>query len=328
MSLLETRLERDRLRLFDVGARGGVDPRWRRFAASLEVVAFEPDPGECDRLNRETAGLPYPARFLNGALWREVRSDVPFHVANWAVASSIYPPNSAFLSSFPGAATMLDTKEQRRISTTTLDEVQRTEGLAPDCLKLDVEGAELDVLVGGEGVLGDVLVLEIEVEFSPLFNGQPMFWDVDAHLRERGWRLLGLRRNSWRRIPQASTSAPGYGGQLIAADALYVNEGAISGALELLPRAEAPRHARGVSPMGPRTRSAQSLSGVDRPVGSGARRAHAGTDSAHQRPGPHIAQDRQAHRLTSPPRPRRCPSAAGCWGVARPPLLLKRILTR
>ena len=233
MSLLETRLERDRLRLFDIGARGGIDPRWRRYAAYLEVVAFEPDPSECDRLNREAASLPYPARFLNGALWREMRSDVPFHVANWEVASSIYPPNSAFLSSFPAAATMLDTKEQRRISTTTLDEVQRTEGLAPDCLKLDVEGAELDVLLGGEGVLGDVLVLEIEVEFSPLFNGQPMFWDVDAHLRERGWRLLGLRRNSWRRIPQASTSAPGYGGQLIAADALYVNERAISGALEL-----------------------------------------------------------------------------------------------
>ena len=235
---------------------------------------------------------------------------------------------SAFLSSFPGAATMLATKERRRISTTTLDEVQRTEGLAPDCLKLDVEGAELDVLVGGEGVLGDVLVMEIEVEFSPLFSGQPMFWDVDAHLRERGWRLLGLRRNSWRRIPQASTSAPGYGGQLIAADALYVNEGAISGALELN------RELKLLVMLGAYLqwdlvlRSAQSLSGVDRPVGSGARRAHAGTDSAHQPPGPHIAQDRPAHRLTSPPRPRRCPSAAGCWGVARPPLLLKRILTR
>jgi FkbM family methyltransferase len=233
VSLLETRLERDRLRLFDVGARGGLDPRWRRYAAYLEVVAFEPDQDECDRLNREAASLPYPARFLNRALWKDVRSDVPFHVANWEVASSIYPPNPAFLSSFPGAAALLGTKERRRVSTTTLDEVHRTEGLAPDCLKLDVEGAELDVLVGGDGALGEALVLEIEVEFSPVFSGQPMFWDVDAHLRERGWTLLGLRRNSWRRIPQASTSAPGYGGQLIAADALYANGNAISGALEL-----------------------------------------------------------------------------------------------
>jgi FkbM family methyltransferase len=233
VSLLETRLKRDRLRLFDVGARGGIDARWHKYTAYLEVVAFEPDPGECDRLNRAAASLPYPVRFVNGALWREVRSDVPFHVAHWEVASSIYPPNEEFLSSFPDAAALLATKERRSISTTTLDEVHGTEGLAADCLKLDVEGAELDVLVGGEGVLGEALVLEVEVEFSPVFSGQPMFWDVDAHLRERGWRLLGLRRNSWRRTPGASTRAPGYGGQLIAADALYVNESAISGALEL-----------------------------------------------------------------------------------------------
>jgi FkbM family methyltransferase len=199
----------------------------------MEIVAFEPDPDECERLNRGAASLPYPVRFVNGALWREVRSDVPFHVANWEVASSVYPPNEEFLSSFPDAAALLSTKEQRSISTTTLDEVQRTEGLAADCLKLDVEGAELDVLVGGEGVLGETLLLETEVEFSPVFSGQPMFWDVDAHLRERGWRLLGLRRNSWRRPPEGSTKAPGYGGQLIAADALYANESAISGELEL-----------------------------------------------------------------------------------------------
>jgi FkbM family methyltransferase len=233
VSLLETRLKGDRLRLFDVGARGGIDARWHKYTAYLEVVAFEPDPEECAGLNRAAASLPYPVRFINGALWREARSDVPFHVANWEVASSLYPPNAEFLSSFPDAAALLATKERRSISTTTLDEVHRTEGLAADCLKLDVEGAELDVLVGGEGVLGEALVLEVEVEFSPVFRGQPMFWDVDAHLRERGWRLLGLRRNSWRRTPEASTKAPGYGGQLIAADALYVNESAISGDLEL-----------------------------------------------------------------------------------------------
>ena len=77
-SVLEDHLGGERLRLVDVGARDGVDPRWDRFAAVIEVTAFEPDEAECERLQREAGSLPYPARFLPHALWHEVADDVPF----------------------------------------------------------------------------------------------------------------------------------------------------------------------------------------------------------------------------------------------------------
>jgi FkbM family methyltransferase len=119
---------------------------------------------------------------------------VTFYVTNWAVASSIYPPNSDFLEPFPAASRLFEVKERRQISTVTLDEVCAKEGVRPDCLKLDVEGAELDVLVGGEEALRDTLVVELEVEFSPLRVGQPLFAEIDGYMRERDWSLLGLRR--------------------------------------------------------------------------------------------------------------------------------------
>jgi len=72
----------DRLRLFDVGARGGVDPRWQRFHRFLDVTGFEPEPRECERLNREAPSLAYSSRFLPVALGREAEDGVPFHVAN------------------------------------------------------------------------------------------------------------------------------------------------------------------------------------------------------------------------------------------------------
>ena len=87
----------------DVGAREGLDPRWKRFESALELIAFEPDPEECARLNRAAASLPYPARFLPHAVWREASEEVPFHVVNWPVASSIYAPNEDFLRPFPEA---------------------------------------------------------------------------------------------------------------------------------------------------------------------------------------------------------------------------------
>ena len=115
MPVLERYLGGDRLRLVDVGARDGVDPRWDPFAAVIEVTAFEPDEAECERLQPRGGRAPYPARFLPHALWREVADDVPFHVANWPVASSIYPPNEEFLRAFPVARGLLATKEVRSI---------------------------------------------------------------------------------------------------------------------------------------------------------------------------------------------------------------------
>jgi FkbM family methyltransferase len=228
---LETHLVADRIRLFDVGARGGIDPRWGDFYPYLDVAGFEPDPDECNRLNRESDSLPYPARFLPYALGRDTQDGVTFYVANWPVASSIYPPNPEFLAPFGDASRLLAVKEERQISTLTLDDVCADQGVTPDYLKLDVEGAEFDVLIGGESALGNTLMMEVEVEFGPLRVNQPLFAEVDAYLRERGWSLLGLRRLYWRRKAGLDPSGSGYGGRLAQADALYCNDRAIDGEL-------------------------------------------------------------------------------------------------
>ena len=221
-SAFDNHLVADRLRLFDVGARGGIDSRWRPFHGYIEVVGFEPDASECERLNREAGSREPPIRFLPHALAGET-GEVVFHEANWPPASSIYPPNEEFLAPFPYASHLLGVRGRRRLQAVSLDDACRTEGIRPDCLKLDVEGAELQVLRGGESATGQTLLLDVEVEFAPLRAGQPLFADVDVHLRDRGWRLLGLRRVHWRRSGGLDPRATGYGGQLTQADALYYN---------------------------------------------------------------------------------------------------------
>ena len=59
----------DKIRLIDVGARGGIHPRWKPFYQNLEVVAFEPDPQECAALNSKAH--PYLVRFIPAALDRK-----------------------------------------------------------------------------------------------------------------------------------------------------------------------------------------------------------------------------------------------------------------
>jgi FkbM family methyltransferase len=214
------------LGLVDVGARGGVDERWKPFYPVLDVLGFEPDPAECERLNQAAHGLPYASRFLPYALGRD-EGQVTFNVCRWPVASSIYEPNPEVLEDFPLAAGLMTVTERRALATVRLDEVCAREAVMADCVKVDVEGAELDVLRGAETTLERVLVLDVEVEFDALFRGQPLFADLDVHLRERGWRLLGLRRLSWRRTAGLSPGGTGYGGQLMSADALYLNDRAL-----------------------------------------------------------------------------------------------------
>jgi FkbM family methyltransferase len=233
VNALDTHLGDDRLRLVDIGARGGIAPRWERMTSVLEVTAFEPESSECERLNREAASLPYPIRYLPVGLWREPADAIPLHVTYWPVASSLRRPNAEFLRSFPEAEKLFGVQHVETIAVTTLDEVARREGVVADCLKVDVEGTALDVLIGAEATLRDTLVLEVEAELNPLFEDEALFPEVDSHLRERGWVLQGLRRTSWRRGARLDASTAGFGGQIVAVDALYWNGALIEGGLSV-----------------------------------------------------------------------------------------------
>ena len=55
---------------------------------------------------------------------------------------------------------------------------------------MDVEGAELLVFRGGERALKHVRLIHVEVSFRPSHIGKPLYWEIDAFLRQRGFKLL------------------------------------------------------------------------------------------------------------------------------------------
>jgi FkbM family methyltransferase len=211
------------LTVIDVGARGGLHRRWGSCVAPVLGIGFEADAAECDRLNSVATAsiryLPYALGSCDGEM-------ATLHVTRSLGSSSLLRPNYAFIRNFPYGAGMT-VEETRPVSVTTLDRVCADEGLRPDVLKIDVQGAELSVLRGAQKTLTSVLCVELEVNFNPQYEGQPLFGDVDAFLRHRGFLLLGLRRNYWRRAVRARSHSPG-GGTLVHGDALYL----ISVALE------------------------------------------------------------------------------------------------
>lgn len=163
----------------------------------LRLTGFEADPAECERLNAATADTPW-VRYVPAAL-AERAGERTLHVTAESACSSLYPPDPAMVARYPELAAMRPVGEQR-VSAITLDEWWRADGAGRvDFVKLDTQGSELDILRGAERMLGSVWGLEIEVEFNPLYRGQPLFADVDGFLRAHGfvlWRLTNLAHYS------------------------------------------------------------------------------------------------------------------------------------
>jgi hypothetical protein len=81
-----------------------------------------------------------------------------------------------------GVTTVVDATP---VKTTRLDDVPEIERI--DFLKMDVQGAELDVIRGAERLLDSTSVIQLEVEFVPMYKDQPLFGDLDRELRNRGF---------------------------------------------------------------------------------------------------------------------------------------------
>jgi FkbM family methyltransferase len=62
-------------------------------------------------------------------------------------------------------------------------------------LKIDVEGAELDVLRGAGDVLEYVDILELELSLAPNFSGAPLIDEVLAYVLGRGYYIVALEAN-------------------------------------------------------------------------------------------------------------------------------------
>jgi FkbM family methyltransferase len=204
----------DRLTVVDIGARGGLHPRWTDCSIHVQGVGFDADEAECARLNARGDGvlyLPYAVGAADGATATLRLTDSPG-------SSSLLEPNREVLDQFIYGA-KITVRSTVPVTLTTLDTACERHDVHPDVIKMDIQGAELDVLKGATRTLANALLVESEVEFQSLYVGQPLFRDIDAFMAEKGWVLLGLRRDFWRRAIATSPD----GGTLTHADVLYVN---------------------------------------------------------------------------------------------------------
>ena len=183
----------DPLVVVDVGCRWGAAPAWTEMGDRCLLIGFDPDSEECARL-ASLAGPLATARFVPVALGAEPGLATLYLTKNPG-GHSVYPSSAEAVQHHPGLEGGR-VEQTMAITVTTLDDWCRQEGVPHvDVIKLDTQGSELDILQGAIRMLDGVRAVEVEVQFNELYEGVPLFGDVDRFLRSQGfmlWRLKNL----------------------------------------------------------------------------------------------------------------------------------------
>jgi FkbM family methyltransferase len=201
--------------MLDVGAADGAPVRWQPYRQLIEYIAVEPDPRSSSELESLSNDGYRSRRVITQGLWSTAGS-LDLHLCRKPMASSVYQPNMAFAALFPDAS-RFDVIGREAMRTTTVDDVVQSDKIRLDAMKLDIQGAEFEVLRGASGSLSSVLLVESEVEFAPLYVGQPLVDSVTKELGDHGIEFVDyLFLYRWHPDELDGT------GQLVFADALYM----------------------------------------------------------------------------------------------------------
>jgi FkbM family methyltransferase len=174
--------------VLDVGAHQGqfaliATRRWPEAA----LMCFEPLAEPRSTLERVLVG--HPALRVVDAAAGERCGTAEFHVSRSSDSSSLLPITEKQVSTFPGTEVV----HTRSVRLTRLDtELGNATIVQPSLLKIDVQGAELQVLGGAVGVLDQIDVIVVECSFVELYAGQALAADVIRFLDEHGFGLVDV----------------------------------------------------------------------------------------------------------------------------------------
>lgn len=185
--------------VLDVGARGGADEAVLPLAWASRIVCFEPDRAEAGVLAkkgdprwRQFTVLPFAVGGVSGLQELSVPDDVQ--------GASLLRHNSSMVERF-GTESLHAPRTFVPVETWTLNDLMGAGHIGRiDYMKLDVEGAELDILKAGTSVLDDCVALKVECSFLDQRVGQPLIWDVLQFLAGAGFEVVDLQDvHRWRR---------------------------------------------------------------------------------------------------------------------------------
>lgn len=204
---------------YDIGARDGLIHNWDQLAQQgfIEAYGFDPAAEHVSSLATRDSHVTY----LPFALGDKNEKKRLIHTF-MPGCSSFLEPNLELLKSYP-AHKIFEVVGESEVEARTINSVVDDGSVpAPHILKLDTQGFELPILKGASNVLKDVLCIQLETQFKPMYKNQALFPEVKEFLEAHGFILRQLIVNG------------PYEGEFLEADAYFSRRPRLDKNLEVI----------------------------------------------------------------------------------------------
>lgn len=172
--------------IVDVGAHvGDTTELYRKYFSQSKIFCFEPFSESCDYLKK---------RFINDSNINITETALgskdetkPLFVSNFSNLNSLQRPNER--------AWGFADKKSVDVETTTLDQFCYKNDIKHiDILKLDIQGSELDVLMGSKIILekGNISLIYVEWQVVPLYENHHKYYKIAEFLAGYEYEFFNL----------------------------------------------------------------------------------------------------------------------------------------
>jgi FkbM family methyltransferase len=208
--------------IVDVGANPiDGDPPYKRMLADglCTVIGFEPQAEALAELERNKGPREHYLPYAIGD-----GRERTLHVCRERGMTSLLAPDRERLALFNEFPVFGLVEREQKIATRRLDDVKEIHCM--DCLKVDIQGSELDVFKSARRLLRGAVVVQTEVSFITLYHDQPALGTIDTFLRTIGFLPHCFTELKIRPLaPMVLDGDPSKGiRQLLEADLVYVRD--------------------------------------------------------------------------------------------------------